>query len=62
MNPDDFIALHAANPNHAGIFLIYHDNRPSDMRVGDIARAIDNLERTGLPLAGHVHTLNQWSY
>jgi hypothetical protein len=61
-NPSDFLALHRAAPEHPGIFLIYQDNRPSDMRPADIARAIQNLVDAGVPIRNAVHELNHWRY
>jgi hypothetical protein len=61
-NPDDFLALHSATSDHPGIFLIYQDNRLSDMQPSDIARAIQNLENAGVPIPNAVHTLNHWRF
>jgi hypothetical protein len=30
------------------------------MKHADIARAIDNLEQAGVPVANEFHTLNDW--
>jgi predicted nuclease of predicted toxin-antitoxin system len=64
-NPKHFVALHhqwqSNGRIHSGILLIYQDNDPTrDMSPGDIARAIRNLLRAGLPIANEVHTLNHW--
>lgn len=67
-NPRDFAPPRgasgtAAAPEHAGILAVYQDNDPArDMSPADIARAVCNLLATGLPVAGHVHVLNQWQY
>ncbi len=55
-NHDDFEELHllvrAAGGKHAGLLVVRSDNDPSrDMKDGDIARAIANLERAGVPVA-----------
>lgn len=62
-NPDDFLELHAKNPQHAGILIVYQDNDPSrDMSHAEIVRAIANLERAGVTLPGCCHVLNAWRY
>lgn len=65
-DPRDFAALHRADPNHPGIFVVYQDNRPGDMTPAEIVGAIANLvaayEQAGLSLAGQVHPLNDWRY
>ena len=65
-NADDFEALHdlvvfAANGHHAGILVILFDNNPrNNMSAGDIARAVRNLEKAGVPIAHSYHELNHW--
>ncbi len=64
-NYDDFLALHdlvrGTNGSHAGIFTIRADNDPTrDMKDRDIVRAIDKLERAGIPIANEFFVLNQW--
>ena len=61
-DPDDFLQLHAAEPSPPGLFLVYQDNRHSDMQPADIARAIQNLQDAGIPLHGEVHVLNRWRF
>lgn len=61
-NPVDFLELHAAEPDHPGLLLIYQDNRPSDMTVDDIVQAIANLEAADLPFYGHYYVLNHWQF
>jgi hypothetical protein len=62
-NPKDFAALHNANPQHAGILVIYQDNDPSrDMSLADIVRSIANLEAAGVGFQGMFHILNDWRY
>ena len=63
LNPADFKQLHQQFPDHAGILAVYQDNDPTrDMSYADIVRAIANLERTGLIIAGAFWILNgyQW--
>jgi predicted nuclease of predicted toxin-antitoxin system len=64
-NPKHFITLHqhwqAAGRTHSGILLIYQDNNPTkDISPTGIARAVENLLSSGLPIANEVHTLNHW--
>jgi hypothetical protein len=65
-NYKDFDALHdlvvlAANGHHAGILVVLFDNNPrNNMSSGDIARAIRNLEKAGVPIADSYHELNHW--
>src|SRR5437016_1711120 len=65
-NYGDFDDLHdlvvlAANGHHAGILVVLYDNNPrNNMSVGDIARAVRNLERAGVPIADSYHELNHW--
>lgn len=62
-NPDDFAELHAMDSGHAGILAVYQDNNPDrDMSYADIVRAIGNLERAGVEIAGNFHNLNVWRY
>jgi hypothetical protein len=64
-DPDDFQALHQADPapQHGGIFGVYQDNDPTrDMTHAEVARAINNLETSGVPTAGQFHVLNAWRY
>ena len=60
--PDDFEELHLQYPDHPGVFAIYQDNDPRDMSDDEIARAIQNLLDTGIPLTSGFHTLNNWRY
>jgi hypothetical protein len=64
-NHDDFKELHqliqAANGGHSGIAIDRGDNDPSrDMKDADVARAISNLEKAGVPIANEFHILNHW--
>lgn|SRR5262245_13102775 len=65
-NSDDFADLHdlvvfAANGHHQGILVVLFDNNPrNNMSAGDIARALRNLEKAGVPIADSYHQLNHW--
>lgn len=64
-NHDDFEDLHflveVTNGQHTGILAVLVDNDPTrDMNDADIARAIRNLERSGVPVANEFHILNHW--
>ena len=65
-NYKDFQALHdlvvsAASGHHCGILVVLFDNNPRNtMSLGDIARAVRNLENAGVPLADSYHELNPW--
>jgi hypothetical protein len=64
-NHDDFKDLHlliqATSGQHPGMLVIRADNDPRrDMKDGDIAQAIHNLERAGVPVANEFHILNHW--
>jgi hypothetical protein len=64
-DPEDFQDLHdlwqAQGQQHSGVLLVYQDNDASkDMAPSDIARAIENLLASGLPIVNNVYTLNRW--
>jgi hypothetical protein len=60
---DDFEELHRQGTPHCGILGICQDNDPSrDMTYADIVRAISNLEKAGVEIAGQFHILNHWRY
>jgi predicted nuclease of predicted toxin-antitoxin system len=65
-NPDDFVALHntrmGLNQPHPGLFLVYRQNKPSDMNYDQIVKAIANLESTFLPFLSACHSLNNYNY
>ena len=61
-NPADFEALHRQQPDHPGVLVIYQDNLLTDMSARDIARAIQNLVDTAVPLVGSFQALNAWNY
>lgn len=65
-NYGDFEDLHdlvafAANGHHTGILVVLFDSNPrNNMSAGDIARAVRNLEKAGVPIADSYHELNHW--
>ena len=64
-NARDFIGLSqkwlAAGKHHPGILIVYKENNPKrDMTPQQIARAVSNIEQSGLPLANACHNLNFW--
>jgi hypothetical protein len=64
-NVRDFLVLHQmwqeAGRQHAGILALYRENNPQrDLTYAQLARAINRLERTGLPLQNTFHNLNMW--
>jgi hypothetical protein len=65
-NFKDFQALHdlvvsAAGGHHEGILVVLFDNDPrNNMSLGDIARAVRNLEKAGVAMADSYHELNHW--
>lgn len=65
-NPADFIALHdekmAQNQTHPGLFLVYLRNMPTDMTYDQIVKAIENLEKTGVPRENAHHSLVNYNY
>jgi hypothetical protein len=55
------LLIQVAGGQHCGILVIRVDNDPRrDMKDGDIAQAISNLERAGVPIANEFHILNHW--
>ncbi|HZG37659.1 MAG TPA: DUF5615 family PIN-like protein [Nodosilinea sp.] len=62
-NCNDFLDLHQATLNHAGILAVYQDTEPAkNMSYRAIATAIGNLETSGVPMANQFIVLNQWNY
>jgi predicted nuclease of predicted toxin-antitoxin system len=64
-NHNDFEDLHnlvqATGGQHPGLMVVRLDNDPTrDMKDRDIARAISNLEQSGVPIANDLHILNHW--
>jgi len=62
-NPEDFEVLYGPEKQHPGVLLVYRDNDVTrDMTDYEIVRAIGNVEASGLPIQGAIHTLNHWRY
>lgn len=62
-NAADFLRLHQQHSDHYGILAVYQDNDPAkDMTYADIVRAIANLERTGVSIAGGFWSLNAYRW
>jgi predicted nuclease of predicted toxin-antitoxin system len=64
-NHDDFEDLHllvqAAGGKHPGLLVVRFDNDPNrDMKDRDVARAVGNLEASGVAIANEIHILNHW--
>ena len=64
-NAGDFVELHQQwmlrHDNHHGILVIYRENNPvRDMTLQEIAQAIKQIERSGLPLRNSCYNLNFW--
>lgn len=64
-NYDDYRGEHeqtmARSETHNGVLIVRRDDvRSHDMSPVDIARAIANLEASGVPIAGYLHILNAW--
>ena len=62
---DDFEDLHdllmAAGGHHPGILVVRFDSDPRhNLSDRGIATAISKLEASGVPIADHMHVLNQW--
>jgi predicted nuclease of predicted toxin-antitoxin system len=50
-----------AGGHHPGLLLIYFDDDPrQNLSDRAIAGALSKLESSGVPIADHVHALNQW--
>ncbi len=55
------LVVHAAHGHHEGILVVRYDNNPrNNMSAGDIARAVRNLEKAGVPIADSYYQLNHW--
>ncbi len=62
-NCEEFRAFHATQPNPPAICAIYQDRDPSkNMTYAAIVRSLENLEASGLELAGQFVVLNAWNY
>ena len=64
-NAEDFVSLHAEwraqRQEHNGILIVYRENNPvRDMSFEQIATAVTQVERSGVPLANSLHNLNFW--
>ena len=65
-NYRDFQTLHdlvisAAGGHHCGILVVLYDsNSRHNMSPGDIARAVRNLESSGVAIADSYQELNHW--
>lgn len=57
----DFLILHQADPQHAGILVEHQDADPAkNMSYRQIAAAIGKIDISGWPLAGQFVGLNAW--
>ncbi|GMU53041.1 MAG: hypothetical protein AMXMBFR33_21870 [Candidatus Xenobia bacterium] len=62
-NCDDFRLLHESDPSHPGILAVFQDSDPSkNMAYEAVARALANLEASGLATACEFVVLNAWSF
>lgn len=62
-NCGDFLALHAANPAHAGVLAVYQDGDPTRcMSYREIVSAIANVENSGVDPSGEFIALNAWRW
>ena len=60
-NVRGFLALHAANPDHAGILCDHQSEDPGkNMTDSGILRAITHLQVAGWDLSGMMISLNDW--
>src|SRR3990172_9993352 len=64
-NALDFIDLHyewmEQKREHHGILIVYRENNPVlDMSFQQIAQAVTQIEKSGLPLANAFYNLNSW--
>lgn len=62
-NCTDYLSLHEQGATHGGILCVYQDSNPAKaMCYEDIARALMNLERSEVRMAGVFLALNAWLY
>jgi hypothetical protein len=62
-NCADYLALHERGAAHSGVLCVYQDSDVDKaIRYDDIARALGNLEGSGVPLEGMFLALNAWLY
>ncbi len=60
-NCADFLLLDDLVATHPGILAIYNDADPSkNMNHQQVARAITNLEKSGVEIPNSFHILNNW--
>ena len=64
-NALDLIDLHyewmEQKREHHGILIVYRENNPVlDMSFQQIAQAVTQIEKSGLPLANAFYNLNSW--
>ena len=64
-NHDDYEDLHvliqASGGRHPGVLVVRFDNDAArDMKDHSILRAVENLERSRVPIANELHILNHW--
>jgi hypothetical protein len=62
---EDFEDLHdlimAAGGHHPGMLIVHFDNDPRhNMNDRTIGIALSKLGSAGVPIADHIHVLNQW--
>lgn len=61
----DFLALHRewikAKLPHSGILVVYRENNPfKDLTLGQISKAVTQIESAGLRLPGALYNVNSW--
>lgn len=66
-NALDFIELQERwqiqQQQHSGILIVFLENNPGrDMAFQEIARAVTQIEGSGIPLANRWHNLNFWRW
>ena len=62
-NCADFLLLNTEIRRHSGILAIYQGADPSkNMRYAHIAKAIHNVEQSGVSLDGQLLALNAWNW
>ena len=64
-NAGDFIELHerrvSRGESHDGMLMVYRENNPvQDMTLQEIAHAVTQIERSGMPLKNSCYNLNFW--
>jgi predicted nuclease of predicted toxin-antitoxin system len=56
----DFLALHAGDPKHHGVLLIYEDGNGRDMTFAEIAAAVQRASRSTTTVKGCCVALNRF--